>query len=281
VQTIQKHELLIDGPKGRKISLDISVPKSLDPTPILILCHGFKGFKDWGHFNWVSEQVASQGIAFLKFNFSLNGVSKDNLNDISDLDAFASNTYSNELEDLGAVLDYVIENNEVFNIDIDDINLVAHSRGGGIAMIRASEDKRVNKLILWASLSEFDSFFRPETIQEWNANGVVYAPNKRTGQELPLKKAFYDDYLANKAKLDIQTAAKVLACPLLIIHGEQDETVNISHAEKIYELVKHSILIKVENAGHTFGASHPFDAEKDVTELLEELVENTIEFVLD
>ncbi|MEZ4804254.1 MAG: hypothetical protein R2852_01860 [Bacteroidia bacterium] len=41
------------------------------------------------------------------------------------------------------------------------------------------------------------------------------------------------------------------------------------------------MLIKVEKAGHTFGASHPFDTEKDVTEILSELVENTIEFVLD
>lgn len=281
VKKTEKHELTIDGPNGRAISMDITIPVSKVPVPVLIFCHGFKGFKDWGHFNWVAEQSAQQGLAFVKFNFAFNGTTPEQLNDLSDLEAFSENNYSKEVQDLGAVIDYISSHAGTYNLDAKRLYLAGHSRGGGIALLKASEDKRVKALVLWASLSEFDSFFRKETIAEWEKNGVVYAVNKRTGQNLPLKKQFYDDYLNNKKTLDIRVAAKILSVPLLIIHGDQDESVPMSHAEALYNIVSHAILIKVEGGDHTFGAKHPFDPATDVTTMLEELVENTVEFVLD
>lgn len=281
MKKIQKHELSIEGFNKRSITLDISIPVSKTALPLIIFCHGFKGFKDWGHFNWVADSAAQQGLAFLKFNFSHNGINPNNLTELSDLEAFAENNYSIELFDLGKVIDYAVENASVFNINPKDIYLVGHSRGGGIALLKAAEDKKVKKLALWASLSEFDSFFRPATIEEWQKNGVVYAENKRTGQQLPLNKQFYDDYLKNKSMLDVRKSAKMLEIPLLIIHGDQDESVNISHAEFLYNLVQHSIYIKVEGGNHTFGAKHPFDPETDGSEMLDELLENTFEFFLD
>lgn len=281
MKKIQKHELSIEGFNKRSITLDISIPVSKTALPLIIFCHGFKGFKDWGHFNWVADSAAQQGLAFLKFNFSHNGVNPNNLTELSDLEAFAENNYSIELFDLGKVIDYAVENASVFNINPKDIYLVGHSRGGGIALLKAAEDKKVKKLALWASLSEFDSFFRPDTIEEWKKNGVVYAENKRTVQQLPLNKQFYDDYLKNKSMLDVRKSAKMLEIPLLIIHGDQDESVNISHAEFLYNLVQHSIFIKVEGGNHTFGAKHPFNPETDGSEMLDELLENTFEFFLD
>lgn len=281
MKKFQKHELSIKGFNNFPITLDITVPQSKTPLPLVIFCHGFKGFKDWGHFNWVAESAAQAGLNFLKFNFSHNGIKADQLTELSDMDAFANNNYSIELHDLGEVIHYAIEQAETFNINPKEIYLVGHSRGGGIALLKAAQDKKIKKLALWASLSEFDSFFRPETIKEWEANGVVYAVNKRTGQKLPLKKQFYDDYQNNKANLDIKKAAKMLEVPLLIIHGDQDESVNISHAEFLYNQIQHSILIKVEGGNHTFGAKHPFNPETDVTEMLEELLENTFEFFVD
>lgn len=272
---------VIDSKDGRKISLDIHIPLSKKPVPVVVFCHGFKGFKDWGHFNWVAESCMPYEMAFLKFNFSLNGVKEDNLKEISDLEAFSLNNYTIELEDLNEVLNWIEKVSKDLHLNHQQLFLVGHSRGGGIALLKAAEDKRVKRLVLWASLSEFDSFFRPETIEEWNKNGVVYATNKRTGQQLPLKKQFYDNYLKNKELLDINKAAKLLSIPLLIIHGTNDESVNISHAESLYQTVTHSILVRVDEGNHTFGAQHPFDADTDVTEMLEELVENTFEFLVD
>jgi dienelactone hydrolase len=281
VNTVTKKEIKISSTNGSIITADISMPKSKTPTAVLVFCHGFKGFKDWGHYNWVAQKSAESGLAFLKFNFSFNGVKTDNLLELSDLNAFAENNYSKELKDLQSVIDYIESNADDLNIDPKRIYLAGHSRGGGIATLATSEDKRIKGLVLWASLSEFDSFFRPETIEDWDKNGVVYAKNSRTGQDLPINKQFYDDYLEHKANLDIRKAAKLISVPLLIIHGEKDETVPLAHAEAFYTLVPHSILIKVEEANHTFGAKHPFDETIEASEMLEELVENTVEFCLD
>lgn len=278
---IQQINKSIEGSKNRKITYDITLPLNKTKTPVVVFCHGFKGFKDWGHFNWLANEFAKQKLAFLKFNFSHNGTTEQQLIDVSNLEAFGHNNYTIELEDLGKVIDEIEKEAEIYNINKNEIYVVAHSRGGGIAMLRASEDKRIKKLALWASLSNFENYFRPETIKEWQNNGVVYATNKRTNQELPLYKQFYDNYVENKAKLDIPKAAKLLSTPLLIIHGDKDETVPMDNAEMLYELVQHSILIKVENGDHTFGAKHPFNSDTDVTPMLEELVENTVEFFID
>lgn len=281
MNNLTKKEIKISSKNDSIISADITLPKSKTPTPVLVFCHGFKGFKDWGHYNWFAKKSAESGLAFLKFNFSFNGIQGDNLTELNDMKAFADNNYSKELKDVQSVIDYIETNADDLNIDPKRIFLAGHSRGGGIATLACSEDKRIKGLVLWASLSEFDSFFRKETIDEWGKNGVVYAKNSRTGQDLPLNKQFYEDYLENKSMLDIKKAAKLISVPLLIIHGDNDETVPFSHAEAFYTLVPHSILIKVDGGNHTFGAKHPFDEENDISEMMEELLENTVEFCLD
>ena len=40
----------------------------------VIFYHGFKGFKDWGHFNQISERFANSGLLAVKFNGSYNGL---------------------------------------------------------------------------------------------------------------------------------------------------------------------------------------------------------------
>ncbi len=278
---LNKIEYVIKGQEARKITLDITYPETKKSLPVIVFVHGFKGFKDWGHFNWVANKFAENGFAFFKFNFSYNGITPDNLYELTDLDAFSENNYSKELKDLDLVLDFVIEQEEQLPINTKEIYIIGHSRGGGIAFLKSLEDKRIKKTVLWASLSDFESFFRNDTVKEWEENGVVMVENKRTKQLLPLKKQFYDDYISNKKTLDIRQQAKLFDKPLLIIHGDKDESVDISHAEFLYNTIQHSIFIRVEQGDHTFGAKHPFNEVEDVTEMLEELVENSVEFLLD
>ena len=75
------------------------------PEVALVVCHGFKGFKDWGFFPAVCDELAMRiGCPVLSFNFSGSGVGSD-LGTFSDREAFATNTFSREVADLDAVLD--------------------------------------------------------------------------------------------------------------------------------------------------------------------------------
>lgn len=59
--------------------------------PVILFIHGFKGFKDWGHFNLIADEVAKRDFIFVKFNLSHNGTTVENPTDFVDLEAFSNN----------------------------------------------------------------------------------------------------------------------------------------------------------------------------------------------
>ena len=71
----------------------------------LVICHGFKGFKDWGMFPYVAKQL-SDHYDVITFNFSHNGIG-DDLLEFTELEKFAANTYTRELEDLHVLIEHI------------------------------------------------------------------------------------------------------------------------------------------------------------------------------
>jgi predicted alpha/beta-fold hydrolase len=68
---MQKTTLSINGSCNRLIEIDIYHQKNTQYKPLIIFCHGFKGFKNWGHFDLIATEFAKQNYVFAKFNFSL------------------------------------------------------------------------------------------------------------------------------------------------------------------------------------------------------------------
>ena len=243
---------------GQPIHGDLRLPEGPGPHPVVVVCHGFKGFKDWGFHPWLGERLAVAGFAALHFNFSRNGVRAAD-GDIEDLDAFRKNTLSIERDDLDTVLDAVLAGRLDAPLDPSRLGLMGHSRGGGIALLGAAERSEVKALATWAAVSHFDRIADEATLAEWRRNGVYEVLNARTGQILPMGVDFLDDVLGNRARLALLSAARRLDSPWLVVHGTADETVPFAEAE---ELVAASggraRLATVDGAGHTFGAVHPF-----------------------
>jgi predicted dienelactone hydrolase len=79
---------------------------SLEKAPLVIFCHGYKGYKDWGAWNLVADEFVKKGFSFVKFNFSLNGGTIENPIDFPDLSAFSQNTHSQEVKDVGRLLKF-------------------------------------------------------------------------------------------------------------------------------------------------------------------------------
>jgi dipeptidyl aminopeptidase/acylaminoacyl peptidase len=269
----------IPGLHGKPILLDVFYNKDLPAQPLLIFCHGFKGFKDWGHFNYLAEEFANNGITFLKFNFSYNGTTPDDPLNFGDLEAFGRNNYIIELDDLNQVISWALESEELKPvIDRNRIYLLGHSRGGGIAILKAAEDKRVRKLVTWASVSNFVNRNKKLTVDTWKRDKVIYAHNARTGQDMPMYLQFYEIMMANRARLNILKAARSLKIPFLIIHGTADEAVPFNEATLLHQSAKRSELITIENGNHTFGITHPYNRQglPDHSLLV---IKSTIEFV--
>lgn len=267
MQVLKNHVLNRDQKKS--ILIDAFYASSNPKQPIIIFCHGYKGFKDWGAWNVMAKKIAELGYCFIKFNFSHNGGAIENPIDFPDLEAFGQNNYTKELDDLNDVITW---SQNYFRdkpfVDTQNICLIGHSRGGGICILKASEDKRITKLITLASVSDFEN--RTATIgnlKEWKEKGIKYVLNGRTKQQMPHYYQFYEDFIANKHRLNIEAASKKLNIPQLIIHGNNDTSILVKEAEALHEWNPKSTLQIIENANHVFNTKHPWESNELSPEL--------------
>jgi pimeloyl-ACP methyl ester carboxylesterase len=277
---ILKNQILYR-PNKKAIVWDAFFNKDNKRKPLVIFCHGYKGFKDWGAWDLVAQEFAKANLFFMKFNFSHNGGTIEIPIDFPDLEAFAENNYSKELEDLDNVLNFLTSNHNLHNKEIDftNISLIGHSRGGGISIIKASEDARITKLITWASVSSFGK--RTSTtgdLIQWKKEGVKYVLNGRTKQQMPHNYQFYEDFINNEKRLDIESAIKKIIIPTLIIHGTDDPSISFSEAENLYAWNKNAYLYPIENANHVFNSKHPWD-EQQLPEALNQVIMKSIAFI--
>lgn len=273
-ETLNKTEHSIDSKHGKRINFDVTRPEG-ESVGVVVFCHGFKGFKDWGHFNLVAEAFVNAGMTFVKLNFSHNGTTAENPIDFVDLEAFGNNNFSKELDDLGSILDWVEVNLLSSNMSLF---LMGHSRGGGIVVLKAAEDNRIQKMVTWSAVSDFESRF-PNDMERYKREGVVYIPNARTHQNMPLYYQFVEDYYAHEDRLNISNALGKIAIPSLIIHGSEDEAVSLDSAELIHNNIKGSFIKIIDGAGHTFGAVHPFEGEQ-LPIAAQKVVDMSVDFFL-
>ena len=254
--------------------------KEQNKGKLLLFLHGFKGFKDWGHFNPIADAFAEQQFVFLKFNFSHNGTTPEHPQEFVDLEAFGQNNFSFELEDLGNVIDFACSRKFPVpkkEFDANHIYLLGHSRGGGIAILKAVEDSRVKKIATWASVSEYGKFWNEAMLPMWQENGVVYVPNVRTGQQMPLFWQLYEDFRDNRNRLLIPDAVKKLRIPFLVVHGTADLTVPYQSALDLVDWHPAATLVTILGGDHTFGGKHPF-SDPDLPESAQKAVMETVGF---
>ncbi|UAB76509.1 S9 family peptidase [Mesoflavibacter sp. SCSIO 43206] len=273
--------LVLKRENNKPIVWDAFFNNNDNKKPLVIFCHGYKGFKDWGAWNLVAEAFMKANVFFVKFNFSHNGGTVEQPMDFPDLEAFAENNYSKELEDLDDMITFLSskENEFLDQIDINNISVIGHSRGGGISILKTNEDQRIKKLITWASVSSFGK--RTSTtgnLEQWKKDGVKYVLNGRTNQKMPHNFQFYLDFKANEQRLNIENAEKNITVPHLIIHAKDDPSVLYKEAINLNNWNPKSELLTIDNSNHVFDAKHPWK-EKDMPNNLEKVVNRTIAFI--
>ncbi len=277
--TVTRRAFELHNSQGDPIRGDVYHGAGSESGKAIVVCHGFKGFKDWGFFPYLGEQLHTKtGYPVMTFNFSGNGVGPDLLN-FSELDKFERNTFSKELDDLQVVLDSA-EQGALPDIDpCRQFGLLGHSRGGLSAIVTASEDPRVRCLVTWAAIASLDRW-PEERKAEWRRTGKIEILNTRTGQLLPLGVGLLEDAEQNAERLDPLRAAKRLQVPYLIVHGAEDESVSIVDAEWLLDAgpADSTRLERIEAAGHTFGAVHPF---KGTTEHLSRAIDASAAWLAD
>ena len=273
MEEIKLQNQIFIGSNNRKSLIDLTIPSNFNGK-LIVFIHGYMGFKDWGCWNLVEKFYTDLGFGFSKFNMSHNGGTIESPIDFSDLDTFGENNYSKEVYDLQQVLNW-LENQLT---PLPEIFLIGHSRGGGIALLTASDD-RIRKISTWAAICDIEKRFPEGTqLKVWDTQGKRFVVNSRTKQKMPNNYSQYENFIENKDALNIEKACLNSTKTTFVVHGDLDTSVELEEGKKIATWLK-TRLFEIEDAEHTFGATHPW-TKSDMPEHLQKVCEITCGFFL-
>jgi len=277
---IREKNFTLKGSNGLPIVIDAFFKPDQSPKPVVVFCHGYKGFKDWGAWNLVAEHFAENDFFFVKFNFSHNGGTPEQPIDFPNLEAFAQDNYTKHLHDLQCVIDWLVSDNRfAANINAQQIHLIGHSRGGGIVLLKANQEKKVSTVTTWAGVSDFASRFPSgEKLTQWQKDKVYYVENGRTKQQMPHDIQFYEDFIEHREDLDISNAVQNLKIPQLIIHAKKDTSVKVKEAEQLKRWNSNAKIFLLEESNHVFDTQHPWEKD-EMSASLKQIVNKSIHFI--
>lgn len=226
-----------------------------NPRAAIIVCHGFKGFKRWGFFPYLSQRLADAGHDVYTLDFSRNGIGEDP-EEFTRLDLFAGNTYSQELSDLQTLLSWVRAQPGGSGIPV---GLLGHSRGAVPVMVAAREDDGIEAIVTWSGVGRLLRVSDGQ-LDRWRKQGEMEFTNARTGQRMAMSYRFVEDVREHADRLDLAAAAREMRAAHLIVHGEADLAVPVEEAELLRAGRERGCRLEiVAGASHTFGVKHPFE----------------------
>lgn len=256
----------IAGARGERVRGEVRRPAGRPgPLPVVLVLHGFKGFRRWGFFPWLGERIAARGFASVVFDFSHNGTDASG-EAYPRRDLFRALTWATHQEDLAAVVAAVRAGSLPGDgpLDPDRMALVGHSLGGGLAVLEAARDPGFRCVAGLAPVNRADRF-SPREKESWRGRGEMPIVNTRTGEVLPLGLSYLEDAEARSGELDVAAAAARLPCPLLVVHGGRDTSVPPEEGRSIVESAiasgRAARFALVPGTQHTFDAVHPFAGE--------------------
>lgn len=204
---------------------------------IIIMSHGFTGDKsEWGRFDKVAESLNQSGYNALTFDFSGSGESDDD-----------TLTVDKQVDDLNSAIKFVKSKG------YQNIGLFGHSLGGLISLKCFTPE--IVTMVLWAPVtnkikSTWDKSYSKEQLQELDEKGYITKTRDKGVRKTILidKQMLKDREIINQKDL-----LKDIDCPILIIHGKQDESVPYSDSEEAIKLLSNdSKLELVDKADHGF-----------------------------
>ncbi|MDH4036178.1 MAG: prolyl oligopeptidase family serine peptidase [Candidatus Krumholzibacteria bacterium] len=256
-----------------------------EPSPhLVIMCHGFKGYRRWGFIPLVALRLQDEGFGALVMDFSHNGrVPEDGQARLS-LDAtfvapalFRNNTIARELDDLSAVIAWVRgAGPSALGIPVNPrIALWGHSRGGLVAAVKALEDPSIAALATWSALAHPQHYTERQK-KLWRDRGELVFTDYATGTSLALGLELLEDMEKNRDRYAVGERAEELTTPHLVVHGEHDPTVPVAQSYTFYDTptIKADKKLLRLLTGHTYG----YDDGRIASEALENATRATVEW---
>ncbi len=220
---------------GLRIAGKLYLPGNQIPYPAVCVCHGIPAKSpapnDRG-YPLLAEKICREGFAVLIFNFRGTGASDGNLD------------ISGWTRDLKAAIDYLCALPEV---DSSHLSLLGFSGGAAVSIYTASQDERVSSVAACACPAEFTFITGvadpSPVIDHFRSIGAI------RDEDFPRS---VEEWLGGfRLVSPIKHVADIAPRPLLLVHGSQDETVDVSHARELFDKAGEPKQITVvDGAGH-------------------------------
>jgi dipeptidyl aminopeptidase/acylaminoacyl peptidase len=184
--------------EGMRISGILHLPENKNP-PCVIASHGLLSSKDSEKYIALGERISREAMAMLRFDFRGIGESEGTEED---------NTISKKIADLNAAVDFIRSYSGLGN----RIGLLGSSLGGFLSLKKASMDREIKAVVIWATPLHLDDL------------------GSRKKEDYPLPpEAFFEDLPKHRL---LPLLPRVSNC--LVIHGEKDELVPLDQALGIF-----------------------------------------------
>ncbi|MBB5535763.1 bifunctional alpha/beta hydrolase/OsmC family protein [Rhizobium giardinii] len=197
-----------------------------------LFAHCFTCSKDLAAARHIAAELAREGIAVLRFDFTGLGSSEGE---------FASTNFSSNIADLLSATDYLRDRYQAPSL------LIGHSLGGAAVLAVAQNIPEVRAVATIGAPADVAHVLKNfgtslEEIEESGAAEVDLA-----GRKFLVRKQFVEDARAQR----IKDAVASLKKPLLILHAPLDQSVGIENATEIFLAAKHpKSFVSLDKADH-------------------------------
>ena len=219
---------------GIRLHAKLDRTTGTDRGPLCILIHGFTGHMEEDHIITAKDAMLDSGVSVLRVEMYGHGKSDGE---------FRDHTLYKWVTNALAVISYAK------TLDwVTDLYLSGHSQGGLLTMLVGGMRCDDLKAILPLS----PAWMIPEIAREGNLLGIdfdpLHIPEMLYKEDLELS----GDYIRVVQTIHVEDEIARYGGPVLIVHGDADDVVPYSYAERANELYKNATLVPVHGADHCF-----------------------------
>jgi alpha-beta hydrolase superfamily lysophospholipase len=229
---------IIKNRKGLKMAVIIDEVKN--QKGLVFVMHGFGSFKEHKLLTRVAKIFNEKDFTAIRFDTTNSiGESEGKLEDAT------MTEYFEDLED-------IIEWSKSQKWYQEPFSLVGHSLGGYcIANYAIKNQDRVNSLILFGSIISGKLFQETDKIKpllkDWKEKGIrEWESSSSPGVFKKSKYAFIEDGMNH----DLLKNADKIKCPVVMITGENDESIPVEHQKMLFDKIKSSKQFYVLKTGN-------------------------------
>ncbi|AFL54562.1 putative OsmC-like protein/pimeloyl-ACP methyl ester carboxylesterase [Sinorhizobium fredii] len=197
-----------------------------------LFAHCFTCSKDLAAARRIAAELAREGIAVLRFDFTGLGSSEGE---------FASTNFSSNVADLISAADYLRQHYQAPSL------LIGHSLGGAAVLDVAKDIPEVRAVATIGAPADVGHVLNNfgTSLEEIETSGA--AEVDLAGRRFLVRRHFVEDARLQR----IKDAVASLKKPLLILHAPLDQTVGIENATEIFHAAKHpKSFVSLDKADH-------------------------------